>query len=121
MKLTSLLTPQMQRVKIDQIELFMKKLNWKELADFQEYAQSLDNPPETHEEDEDVPQITQDQKETQDTRLLAEHILNNYVRDKEGDTVIETKDIELLPVEFCVQVVTRFVGLTRGEQDVKKK
>lgn len=127
MILTGMLKPQTKKVPIDGIDLYMKKLNWLELVAFQTFAESLEeDEADEADEDEDAeepaePKMTAEQRETHETRLLAEHILNEYVRDKAGDIVINPEDIPGLPVDFCIKVVTKFVALTRGEADTKKK
>ena len=106
MKLSSLLDPQRKLVKIDDIELWFKKLTWKELTDFQKFAKE-----------------NEDDSEEESAVKLCEHILEKFVTDEEGDKVVETKQVKDLPVEFCLKVVEKFLATTRGdsEEDTKKK
>jgi len=106
MKLDNLLTPQKLKVTVGDVELYFKKLTWKELTAFQKFATEVD------EEDE------------QESALrLCKHILENYVTDENDEEVIDINKVEELPVEFCVKLVEKFIDSTRGDsnEDIKKK
>jgi len=110
MKLTSLIGCQRTRVKIDEVELWMERLSWKKLEEFQNFTMNIGKDEEQAEN-----------SETKETFILAEHVLLNYTTDKEGDPVITQEDVSNLPVDFCLKVVQKFLAITRGEDDVKKK
>lgn len=106
MKLTSLLDAQRKRVEIDGTELYFKKLTWKELKDFQDFA------------------TKSEKKGEADSNIeICAYILKSYVTDEDGNPVIDPKDVERLPVEFCIQLANKFVDGIKvpEESEVKKK
>lgn len=105
MILDKLLNPQRTLVVVQEVELYIKKLNWKEFSDFQKFAGEMVD-------DESA------------TIALCEHIIENYVTDAKGQPAIAKENIKDLPVEFCVDLVEVFIqkmNRNATEEDVKKK
>jgi len=109
MLIKDLIGIQTTKVVVDEVELWLKKLNWKELNEFQEHSKKF-------EEGEDV-------DEAKVIFETAKYILLNFTFDKNNEKVIEEEDIEKLPVRFCAMVVEQFFKLvySNTEDDIKKK
>jgi len=107
MLLKKLLTPQLIKTVVEDVEVYFVKLNWKQLSDFQDFANEQDKK-ELNEEDSAL--------------ILTRYILERYVKDEQGDDVITTEDIENLPVSFCVELLHKFLQFIRGktEEETKK-
>jgi len=103
MKLSRLLEPQTVSITVDEIDLQVKKLTWKEVKDFQSFASS------------------QGDDEDSATLNLTKHILSNYITDEEGDMVINVDQVDELPVSFCVKLVAKFLDVINGDVDDTKK
>lgn len=104
MLLKKLLQKQIVKKVISDIELYFVKLSWKELTEFQKFA-------ETNEKLND----------DESAFNLTKYILERYVKDENGADVIEVSDIEDLPVSFCVELIHEFLKFTRGDSEEETK
>jgi hypothetical protein len=112
MKLSDLTKSQYKKVIVDEVELKIKKLTWGELKDFEAQAKKLE-----------VVSTDEDANEADSTIELCKYIFKHFVRDEKEDVAIDEKEIENLPVQFCVKLLETFVASVRGEdadEDAKK-
>lgn len=94
-----------KEVEIDGVTLYFKKLNWKELVEFQTFASNAEA------KDED-----------NSTVMISEYVLMKHVTDEEGNPVIKKGEVKSLPVSFCIELVETFMeSLRSGKQEAKKK
>jgi hypothetical protein len=106
MKLLALLDNARKRVEVQELELYFKKLNWKELGEFQEFSAKIED---------------SEEEELNSTVKICEYILDKYVTDEDGNKVIEKKDVKSLPVDFSVELVEKFISALAGEREELKK
>lgn len=109
MKLLTLLGKALNKVVIQGIELNFKKLNWKELSEFQKFSSEVEN---------------EDGDEVNTTIAVCAYILENFVTDKAGAVIAKKEEVELLPVDFCVELVEEFISSlsnSKNSEDIKKK
>jgi hypothetical protein len=109
MKLLTLLGKALNKVVIQGIELNFKKLNWKELSEFQDFSNQIEK-----KSGEDV----------NGTVAICAYILENYVTDKTGKVIASKDEVELLPVDFCVELVEEFISSlsnSKNSEELKKK
>jgi hypothetical protein len=109
MKIKDLLKSQFQEVNVDGVKLQFKKLSWKEMVEFEKMSSTLSGS-----EDEQV-----------DTLKFVSHLFENFIQDDEGNKAIEESEIQDLPFSFCVNIINKFVEVSRGgiptEEEAKKK
>jgi len=109
MKLLTLLGKALNKVVIQGIELNFKKLNWKELSEFQKFSSEVEN---------------EDGDEVNTTIAVCAYILEHFVTDKAGAAIATKDEVELLPVDFCVELVEEFISSlsnSKNSEDIKKK
>jgi hypothetical protein len=109
MKLLTLLGKALNKVVIQGIELNFKKLNWKELSEFQAFSSEVEK---------------KDGEEINTTVAVCAYILENYVTDKSGSVIASKDEVELLPVDFCVELVEEFISSlsnSKNSDELKKK
>ena len=107
MKLLTLLGKTLKKVVIQEVELYFKRLNWKELGDFQKFSSEVEK---------------DNSEEINSTVAICAYILENFVTDAAGKAVATKDDVESLPVDFCVELVEQFIiSLSKNTEDIKKK
>lgn len=104
MLLKKLLQKQIVKKVISDIELYFVKLTWKELTEFQKFAENNENC-----------------NEDESAFKLTKYILEKYIKDENGADVIEVSDVENLPVSFCVELIHEFLKFTRGDTQEETK
>ena len=112
MKLLDLTKSQYSKVVVEEVELKIKKLTWGELKSFEAEARKLE-----------VVTTDEDDNEAESTIALCKYIFKNFIRDEKEDVAIAEKEVENLPVQFCVKLLETFVKTVRGEdsdEDTKK-
>ena len=109
MKLLTLLKKALKKVVIQGIELNFKRLNWKELSDFQDFTSEVEK---------------KDNDEINSTVAICAYILENFVTDEKGNAMASEGEVELLPVDFCVELVEEFISSlsnSKNSEELKKK
>jgi len=107
MNLRDLLKPQSSDLIVSGVNLVVKKLNWKELNEFQAFAEHLEK-----------------QDETKSAVELCKFIFERFIKDKETSEPLTSNEVEELPVDFCIELLNQFLAKVKGEQptteDIKK-
>lgn len=110
MKLLSLLDKKKKVISVQGITLCVKRLNWDELQAFQAFAEGAETKTEGDEDD------------IESTIKVCAYVLDNFVTYEDGDKVVDTGEIRKVPVEFCTELMERFMdSLHAGAEDLKKK
>ena len=88
MELLKVLSSKKNKITVQGVELYLKKLNWKELNNFQEFSA----------------EVEKNTSDANSTVKVCVYILENYISDAKGGAVIDSSDVEDLPVDFCVDL-----------------
>ena len=107
MKLLTLLKKALNIVVIQGVEIAFKKLNWKELDAFQKFSS-------------EVEKNASDQNDVNATVAICGYILENFVTDKDGKPLASADEVEDLPVDFCVELVEKFIESISGKKNTEE-
>ena len=107
MKLLTLLKKALNIVVIQGIDIHFKKLNWREMREFQKFSS-------------EVEKNATDENDINATVAVCGYILENFVSDKDGKPMATKDEVEELPVAFCVELVEKFIASISGKQDTEE-